>query len=114
MVGPKPQRKDYWRRAITGRYFSQQAYDDAVAEWRRKKDEERRSTWTPRAAEAPDVGVVEGTDEAVSFKTGGPSGHETLITDGDYSDDNEGFRTHHDHHGPTRSTHRGRYTGPGS
>jgi hypothetical protein len=77
-----------------------------------------RSTWTPAGSQNPDVGVVEGTDEAVSFKTGGPSGDETLIADGDYSDDNNGFagprgNRNHDHHGPTRSTDRGKYTGPG-
>lgn len=113
VVGPRPKRRDYWRSAITGKYFAQEAYDNAVGDWERRRDEER-STWTPRAGEAPDVGVVEGTDDIVSFKTGGPSGKETLISDGDYSDDNDGFRTHHDHHGPARSTRRGRYTGPGS
>jgi hypothetical protein len=41
VVGPKPQRRDYWTRGITGKIFRQQAYDDAVAAWRQRKDEER-------------------------------------------------------------------------
>jgi len=57
-----------------------------------------------------------------SFKTGRPgTGIEgqTLITDGNYSDDNEGFRTNHDHYGSgngrnNNGTSRGRYTGPGA
>lgn len=59
-------------------------------------------------------GTEGGHDNLVSFKTGGPSGAETLITDGDYHEDNDGFRTNHDHHGPTGSTRRGYYTGPGA
>jgi hypothetical protein len=58
----------------------------------------------PADTEPPDVGVLEGTDHVVSFKTGGRNGNETLIADGDYSDNNEGFAGKpgsrpHDHYG---------------
>ena len=79
----------------------------------------RQSNWDPAGSQAPDVGTVADTDHVVSFKTGGPSGEETLIADGDYSDDNKGFRRNpdgskaHDHYGPSGNTNRGKYTGPG-
>lgn len=78
-----------------------------------------QSTWTPRASQPPYAGVVDGTDDIVSFKTGGPTGKETLISDGDYHGDeddsedmNKAFRGHHDHYGPSGNTTRGYYTGP--
>ncbi|GIH62862.1 hypothetical protein Msi02_36790 [Microbispora siamensis] len=86
---------------------------------RRRGDRGGRSNWTPAGSQPPDVGTVAGTDHVASFKTGGPSGDDTLIADGDYSDDPEGFdgtlgNRGHDHHGPWGSQGRGRYTGPGS
>lgn len=46
------------------------------------------SQWEPRSSQPPDVGVVESTDDVVSFKT---KGDHTLIADGDYSDNARGF-----------------------
>lgn len=57
------------------------------------------SRWTPSASRPPDVGVVAGTGHVASFKTGGSTGDHTLITDGNYSDDNEGFKAAHNHYG---------------
>jgi hypothetical protein len=79
--------------------------------------------WEPRASEPPDAGVIEGTDDVVSFKTGGPTGDQTLIRDGDYSDDKDGFDglpgdRHHNHYGSRQEDDgwidqdRGYYTGP--
>jgi hypothetical protein len=81
----------------------------------------RVSTWEPRASEPPDVGIIAGTpgglDHMVSFKTGGPTGDQTLIANGDYSDDKDGFDEHHNHYGSKREggwidEDRGHYTGP--
>lgn len=86
----------------------------------------RRSGWTPRSSQNPDVGVVAGTDHVVSFKT---KGDHTLIRDGDYSEGDgtgakearETFDKHdgHNHYGPRQeapgshfSDDRGQYTGP--
>ena len=52
MVGPRPRRKDYYARAITGKYFRQQAYDDAVGAWERKRDEEREERIAARTSRA--------------------------------------------------------------
>lgn len=73
----------------------------------RREESAQPSRWTPAGSQNPDVGVIEGTDHVVSFKTGGRNGDETLIADGDYSDNNEGFRgegaqKHHDHYGSAR------------
>lgn len=83
-----------------------------------RAERQRRGGWEPAGSKPPDVGVVEGTDDVVSFKTGGPSGQDTIIADGDYSDDPKGFNgtrgdRGHDHHGPWGSQDRGKYTGPG-
>ncbi len=79
----------------------------------------QKGGWTPSGSKPPDVGVVDGTDHIVSFKTGGPNGDDTLIADGDYSDDPKGFTGKrgdrgHDHHGRWGSQGRGKYTGPNS
>lgn len=84
---------------------------------RRAARPQRPSRWTPRASDPPETGVVEGTDHIVSFKTGGPSGEETLIADGDLHEENGRFagkpgRRGHNHYGPTGSQDRGKYTGP--
>ena len=77
----------------------------------------RDDSWEPRSSQAPDVGVIAGTDHVVSFKT---RDDDTLIADGDFSDDNHGFSRDpdgakaHDHYGPWGGTERGRYTGPDS
>lgn len=76
-----------------------------------------QSTWEPRGSRPPDVGVIAATGQVVSFKTGGPTGDQTLVADGDYSDDNEGFRQNHNHYGSAREggwidQDRGHYTGP--
>lgn len=82
---------------------------------RAARREERPSRWTPAGSQNPDVGVVEGTEHVVSFKT---DGNETLISDGDYSEgDTQGFdgtpgNRGHNHYGPTGSQDRGKYTGP--
>jgi len=114
VVGPRPRRSDYVVPGLGGRrIFRQAAYEDAVGSWARRRDEEReqqqvnRSTWTPAGSQNPDAGVIEGTDHVVSFKTGGPNGDETLIADGDYSDDKAGFNgprgsPSHDHYGSAR------------
>lgn len=68
---------------------------------------EQGGGWTPTGSQNPDVGVIEGTDHVVSFKTGGPNGDETLIADGDYSkgdgtgakDARAAFNAGHDHYG---------------
>jgi len=85
--------------------------DDVLRDFRRSIQPPRRqrrsspsgqSRWTPRGSENPDVGILEGTDHVVSFKTGGPNGNETLIADGDYSTGQEAkeeFRRGHDHYG---------------
>jgi hypothetical protein len=84
---------------------------------------EGRGGWEPSGSQPPDVGIVAGTDHVVSFKTGrkGTDNEEhTLIADGDYSDDAEGFRKAHNHYGRRRerdrpgyfSDDRGYYTGP--
>jgi hypothetical protein len=76
-----------------------------------------QSAWEPRGSQAPDVGVIAATGQVVSFKTGGPTGDQTLIADGDYSDDKEGFDQNHNHYGSAREggwidQDRGHYTGP--
>jgi hypothetical protein len=80
------------------------------------------SRWTPVASRPPFAGIVDGTDGGhdglVSFKTGGPTDGETLITDGDYHENRKGFDAHHDHYGSgdglnDNGTERGYYTGPG-
>ena len=85
----------------------------------RREAERRERRWQPRGSQPPDVGVIAGTDDLVSFKTGtdGNDGH-TLISDGDYSDDADGFDEHHNHYGQRREgpghfdKDRGYYTGP--
>jgi hypothetical protein len=99
----------------------------------RARRDDQRSTWTPRGSEPPYVGIVEGTEggleNMVSFKTGGPTGDQTLIADGDFSDDAEGFKgprgnRNHNHYGSKAEKgpededrwideDRGKYTGPG-
>jgi len=74
--------------------------------------------WDPPGSQAPNAGIVAGTDggpdEAVSFKTGiGATEGETLIADGDKSDDRKDFDKKHDHSYPDRYVERGAYTGPG-
>jgi hypothetical protein len=74
--------------------------------------------WNPRGSKPPDAGIVDGTDggpeNAVSFKVGvGSTEGETLIADGDRSDDAKGFDKDHDHSYPDRYVERGDYTGPG-
>ncbi|MGH8542055.1 MAG: hypothetical protein ACREX3_00060 [Gammaproteobacteria bacterium] len=92
---------------------------DKIQQRGERRSQRQQSNWTPRASQPPDVGVIAGTDHVTSFKTGGRSGDETLIADGDYSDDPEGFNRNddgskaHDHHGRSGSKSRGRYTGPG-
>jgi hypothetical protein len=76
-----------------------------------------QSTWDPRGSQPPDVGVIAATGQVVSFKTGGPTGDQTLIADGDYSDDKDGFDQNHNHYGSAREggwidQDRGHYTGP--
>lgn len=102
------------RGARAGQRLRSQDHAAAV----RAHREDQQSTWTPAGSQPPDVGVVEDSDHIVSFKTGGPTGEETLIADGDFSDDNDAFggtRTAkgHDHYGPSGNTTRGKYTGPG-
>jgi hypothetical protein len=79
------------------------------------------TTWTPARQEPPDVGVILGHDGVFSFKTGtpgGPRAGDTLIADGDFSDDPEGFDAAHNHYGPRRegpgffAEDRGHYSGP--
>lgn len=79
--------------------------------------QQKHSTWEPRGSQPPDVGIIAGTDQVVSFKTGGPTGDQTLIADGDYSDDKQGFDQNHNHYGSGREggwidQDRGHYTGP--
>lgn len=50
-----------------------------------------KSHWDPIGSAPPYVGVIAGTEHIASFRTGGPNGGHTLIADGDYSDDNDGF-----------------------
>jgi hypothetical protein len=88
-----------------------------------EKEQKRRgggrgnSRWTPAGSQPPDVGVVAGTDHVVSFKTRDDQDR-TIIADGDYSDDNKGFRRRHNDYGRKRegggyfSEDRGDYTGP--
>lgn len=95
-------------------------------------DHERRQRqddpWEPSRTEPPHVGVIAGTDQVVSFKTGGSTGDHTLIADGDFSDrpaafDGEHGQRGHSHYGskqekgehdPDRwiDQDRGKYTGP--
>lgn len=89
----------------------------APANSRNMGQQQRQSTWEPRGSQPPDVGVIAGTNHVVSFKTGGPTGDQTLIADGDYSDDKEGFNQNHNHYGSAREggwidQDRGHYTGP--
>ena len=119
-------RNDYGKIEILDRPLSDCACNGCS---RARRNEERQeqprggsrgnSRWTPPGSQLPDVGVVAGPDQVVSFKTGGPSGDDTLIADGDYSDDPDGFNgtpgdRGHDHHGPWGSRRRGRYSGPGN
>jgi hypothetical protein len=74
--------------------------------------------WTPRGSQSPDVGVVADTDHVVSFKTKNDQDR-TIIADGDFSDDNKGFRRRHNDYGEKREApgeyfdvDRGHYTGP--
>ena len=43
MVGPRPRRQDFYVSGLTGRgrFFRQEAYDNAVGDWERQKDEEQ-------------------------------------------------------------------------
>lgn len=82
-----------------------------------ERQHQRHSSWEPRGSQPPDVGVISGTELVVSFKTGGATGDQTLIADGDYSDDREGFDERHNHYGSAREggwidQDRGYYTGP--
>lgn len=86
----------------------------------------RSGSWTPSKQQNPDVGVVEGTDSPVSFKTGGKTGDHTLIADGDYSEGDgtgaeaasDAFKDDHNHYGSNPggggyfNRDRGHYTGP--
>jgi hypothetical protein len=68
----------------------------------RREESTQPSRWTPAGSRNPDVGVIEGTDHVVSFKTGGRTGDQTLIRDGDYStgeDARDEFDDEHDHYG---------------
>jgi hypothetical protein len=81
------------------------------------RQRQQQSKWEPRGSQPPDVGVIAGTDHVVSFKTGGPTGDQTLIADGDYSDDKDGFDQNHNHYGSAHEggwidQDRGHYTGP--
>lgn len=84
----------------------------------KKRLEGSTSTWSPAGSQPPNVGTIAGTDHVVSFKTGGKQGDGTLIADGDYSDDRDGFDENHNHYGSRRegpgyfSKDRGHYTGP--
>jgi hypothetical protein len=99
-----------------------------------EEQQEQRSTWEPRASQPPDVGIIDGTpgglEHMVSFKTGGPTGDQTLIADGDYSDDRKSFTgtsrdRGHNHYGSKAEAEpdwpeedkwieedRGKYSGP--
>jgi hypothetical protein len=85
----------------------------------------RRGGWTPAREEAPTVGFIrnegDGDDHLASFKKGyGNNDEHTLIADGNYSENREGFDENHDHHGRKRegggyfSENRGNYSGPGA
>lgn len=52
---PKPQRRDFYRRTLTGRWFNQSAYDDAVAAWRRRCEEARGQERQRREATREDA-----------------------------------------------------------
>ncbi|GAB3428475.1 hypothetical protein GCM10027569_71930 [Flindersiella endophytica] len=81
-----------------------------------------QSFWTPARPEPPEVGVILGHKGVFSFKVGvpgGPRDGHTLIADGDFSDDPEGFNADHNHYGPDAgrpgeffNEDRGYYTGP--
>lgn len=114
-------KSDFERTLAWGARDAERRYRQRTHRERRGQQEDRRqpqqpSAWTPRGGMPPFVGVVEGTDEVVSFKAG-PRG--TLISDGDFSDDNTGFRDHHNHYGERSEApgsyfaeDRGYYTGP--
>lgn len=70
-----------------------------------------------RGSEPPFVGALDGADHIVSFKTGGPTGDQTLVADGNYSDDPKGVDLQHSHCGSKREgdwndQDRGYYIGP--
>jgi hypothetical protein len=65
------------------------------------------------------VGIIASSGQIVSFKEGGPTGDQTLISDGDYSKDRKGFDAKHNHYGSKQEApgeffaeDRGHYTGP--
>jgi archaellum component FlaC len=90
----------------------------------------KHSLWTPAGSQPPDGGIIAGTrggvDQIVSFKTGGKTGDQTLIADGDFTKDAAannrftGTKGHrgHNHYGSKEEggqidEDRGKYTGPG-
>lgn len=98
-------------------------HQNVRARAQREINEDRSSSgsttgWTPSRDEPPAVGFVDGHHLA-SFKTGyGANAEHTLIADGDYSDDKDGFNNNHNHYGRRGegdgyfSKDRGYYTGP--
>lgn len=119
-------RSEFERTLAWGARDSARRYQQRTQRERRGRQQEDRrrqqpqsSTWTPAASLPPFGGVIEGTDDVVSFKTGGPQGDRTLISDGDYTDDRDGFNNHHNDYGSRRESpgeyfaeDRGYYTGP--
>ncbi|HUD11239.1 MAG TPA: hypothetical protein VMS08_02415 [Candidatus Saccharimonadia bacterium] len=69
------------------------------------------SFWDPAGSKAPDPGWIADSDAVASIKTGtGSKEGETLITDGDHTDDKEYFDQHHDHYGSDFAAERGNFT----
>lgn len=97
-------------------------YHRDLAEWEQWRLQQKRSRWTPAGSQPPFAGTVEGTqggyDNIVSFKTRDDQDR-TLIADGDYRDDPEGFDENHNDYGRKRegggffAKDDGHYTGPG-
>jgi hypothetical protein len=108
-----------WGARDSARRAKERARRERQERQREERQAQQRSAWTPAGSQPPDVGVIDGTDHIVSFKTGGPQGDRTIIADGDYSDDRDGFDMHHNDYGSRREApgeyfaeDRGYYSGP--
>jgi len=110
--GMSPGYRQFLQGARQGQRLSTQAHNRRMREEgeRAERLERGGSHWTPASSQNPDAGVIEGTDHVVSFKTGGPTGDQALIADGDYSEGDgtgakeafDAFNAGHDHYGSAR------------
>jgi hypothetical protein len=74
MVGPRPRRQDFYVSGLTGRgrIFRQEAYENAVGNWERQRDEEREASgWRHGGAVDGEPAKVKEEDGRVEALWGG-------------------------------------------